>query len=436
MTIEMDDSTITTLEQVRKFLSGTATIRFQGASRSDKYKWIERTLARFDYFGLGKKERGTLRRYMLRMAGFSPAQLTRLIEKKRTLGEIKEAKGWRNVFERKYTRQDMELLAETDNLHERLSGPATRAILRRQYEVYKDPRFERLKDISSAHIYNLRSSRSYQLRAQTFTRTQSRQASIGVRRRPDPRGQPGYLRVDTVHQGDMDGKKGVYHINLIDEVTQWEIVVCVERISERYLLPVLDQALSMFPFRMLNFHSDNGSEFINGRVAEILNKLLIEQTKSRSGRTNDNALVEGKNGSIIRKHMGYWYIEQRYASKINRFYVGCFNTYLNYHRPCGFPTITVDGKGKRHKKYRSYQTPYERFKSLKKSDRYLRPGATFQQMDQVAQAMTDNQFAKVMQKAKERLFKELGEKGRTKLPNGGFFPELRRHHDDLFHAHS
>ena len=123
-----------------------------------------------------------------------------------------------------------------------------------------------------------------------------------------------------MHQGDLNGKKGVYHINLVDAVTQWEIVMCVEAISEAYLEPILKAALEMFPFLVLGFHSDNGSEYINAVVAKLLNKLLIEQTKSRSGRSNDNALVEGKNGSVIRKHMGYWHIEQKYAPLINRFY--------------------------------------------------------------------------------------------------------------------
>jgi hypothetical protein len=49
-------------------------------------------------------------------------------------------------------------------------------------------------------------------------------------------GKPGYIRIDTVHQGDLDGCKGVYHINAVDEVTQIEIVVSVEKISEQYFM--------------------------------------------------------------------------------------------------------------------------------------------------------------------------------------------------------
>ena len=107
-------------------------------------------------------------------------------------------------------------------------------------------------------------------------------------------GRPGYLRIDTVHQGDQDGVKGVYHINAVDEVTQWQVVGAVAQISEAYLLPVLEAMLAQFPFRIRGFHSDNGSEFINHMVAKLLNKLLIEQTKSRPRHSNDNGLAEAR----------------------------------------------------------------------------------------------------------------------------------------------
>ena len=297
---------------------------------------------------------------------------------------------------------------------------AHRRILERQYELYKDKRFERLQGISSAHIYNLRKSRAYRQRAQTFAKTRSVSISIGIRRKPEPQGKPGYIRVDTVHQGDLNGKKGVYHINMVDAVTQWEIVACVDTISEAHLEPVLAEALGTFPFVILNFHSDNGSEFINGVIAKLLNKLLIEQTKSRSGRTNDNALVEGKNGSVIRKHMGYLHIEQKHAPRINRFYREHFNAYLNFHRPFGFATVSVDDKGKRRKKYETYQTPHERLKSLKKAEKYLRVGVSLKTLDGIAAKETDNDFARMMQEAKGRLFKKLGENGRNlmRFPRG------------------
>ena len=203
--------------------------------------------------------------------------------------------------------------------------------------------------------------------------------------------------------------KGVYHINMVDAVTQWEIVLCVEAISEAHLAPLLEIALMMFPFVIVNFHSDNGREFINGLVAKLLNKLLIEQTKSHSNRTNDNALVEGKNGSVIRKHMGHWHIEQRHAPLINRFYQEHFNAYLNFHRPCGFATVTVDEKGRRRRKYKTYQTPYERLREIvvaQKDQPYLREAITIKALDAIAAKQTDNEAAALMQAARDRIFKK------------------------------
>ena len=186
----------------------------------------------------------------------------------------------------------------------------------RVYE-FKHPEYERLAGISVAHLYNLRGGAQYRKRRVVFQKTKPRAVAIGERRKPEPGGQPGYIRIDTVHQGDKDGVKGVYHINAVDEVTQWEIVGAVEQISEAWLMPVLEDMLDQFPFHIRGFHSDNGSEFINEKVSKLLNKLLAEQTKSRPRRSNDNGLAETKNGAVIRKHIGYGHIRSEHAEAIN-----------------------------------------------------------------------------------------------------------------------
>ena len=461
----MDDRRVSRVEEIREFLKTTKKAAFKGLSRGDKYAWIEEVVKRFKYFELRKKERGLVKAYLRRMSGFSCAQMTRLISR---LGRgeklIDKSAARRNSFAEKYTKKDRELLAATDNAHGRLSGPATKALFERQYEVFKDERFSRLKDISSSHIYNLRGNRSYLMRAKTFSKTRAASSAIGIRRRPEPQGLPGQVRVDSVHQGDKDKEKGVYHINLVDEVLQWEIVLCVEKISEAYLLPMLEEALLSFPVIVLGFHSDNGSEYINGKVAKLLNKLLIEQTKSRSGRSGDNALVEGKNGSVIRKHMGYWHIEQKYAPLINEFYREHFNDYLNFHRPCGFATVTMDGRGKWRRKYETYQTPYERLKFVDPKGKCLREGVSFKSLDEKAFKRSDNEAADEMQRAKERLFRRVVERrvyplihnpfterkkeakkerpaayeflGSKSLKKEACFQKSRRNHDDTFQAHS
>ena len=226
-----------------------------------------------------------------------------------------------------------------------------------------------------------------------------------------PMARPGYLRIDSVHQGDLEGIKGVYLINAVDEVTQFQVVCAAERISEHFLLPILEQVIAAFPFTIRGFHSDNGSEYINHRVAKLLEKLRIEQTKSRARQTNDNALVESKNGSTVRKHLGYSHIPGRFANDVNQFTRGPLTEYLNYHRPCqtprcALPTETIDTKGKRRKHYR-YQdlmTPYDKLKSLPHAEQSLKPGITFQTLDAIATQCSDNEAARRLNQARTELF--------------------------------
>jgi len=406
MTLSMHDEHFVTLRQLEAFTSAAHGVNFIGRTRKEKYAWIEKLLSRFFYFTLRKRDKTTVRQYLMKMTGYEDAQVTRLIRKKKKTRQIVPSSRDRcSSFPRTYTPEDVALLIETDNAHRRLSGKATKEIFRREFEIFHDERFLRLKNISVSHLYNLRETRQYISHVRTFTKTNPTPVPIGERRKPEPYGKPGYIRVDSVHQGDQDKEKGVYHINLVDEVTQWEIVGCVEGISEYFLTPLLEMLLEQFPFKVFGFHSDNGSEYINYVVAKLLNKLSIDQTKSRPRRSNDQALVEGKNGSVIRKHMGYIHIARTHASKINDFYQTHFNAYVNFHRPCGYATTIVNAKGKEKKIYNLYETPYEHFKKISESVSFLRDGNTFEKLDALAYAKSDNACATMMQEAKYQLFK-------------------------------
>jgi len=281
LTIHVHEAEKLSLEQIQTFLSASEAMRFEGETQEQIYHWIEQVLGRQEYHQQGRPARGLIRSYVAKMTGRSRAQVTRLIARYRKSGSLQPAPYRRHRFPQRYTRADIELLATVDEAHENLSGPATRRILEREYRQYGKPEYERLSTISVAHLYNLRQQPRYRERRLSYTRTRPTAVAIGERRYPDPQGQPGYLRVDTVHQGDAPAGQGVYHINAVDQVTQWEIVAATERISEVWLEPVLCALMRQFPFRILGFHSDNGSEFINRVVARLLNKLLIEQTKSR-----------------------------------------------------------------------------------------------------------------------------------------------------------
>src|SRR5258705_1874177 len=395
------------LQEIEKFLLAAQDVRFEANQREEVYGWIERLLCQQEYVRQGRRARGLLRCYIGKMTGLSRAQLTRLVGRYVATGQVGKKATRRHRFPRHYTSADIELLARVDEAHESLSGPATRRILQREFQEYGKAEFQRLAAISNGHLYNLRRNPRYRQQRKNYQKTRPSAVAIGERRRPDPGGRPGYLRVDTVHQGDTENGKGVFHINAVDEVTQWEIAASVERISETYLEPVLVTILTQFPFVIHGFHSDNGSEFINQTVAKLLNKLMIEQTKSRPRHSNDNGLAETKNGAIIRKHMGWGHIPAAHAQRIQQFYSAYLNPYLNYHRPCAQADVELDAKGRKRRRYRRYQTTLETLLSLPQPQQYLRPGLNLATLKRIAGLMSDTAAARRMQEAKHSLFEQL-----------------------------
>jgi len=399
----MDDSHATTLEQIRALVAANRTMRFAGQRRQEVYPWVEQTLVRHQYVSLGKPDKGVIRLYLAQMTGLSRAQVTRLITSYQQTGRVIAAPYQRARFARIYTAADVDLLAYVDRAHGNLSGPATRRILEREHTDYDQAAYQRLAGISVAHLYRLRNTEAYRKRNTSYQPTRPTPVPIGERRKPQPQGLSGYLRIDTVHQGDQDGRKGLYHINAVDEVTQWEIVAATPQISELWLLPVLEAVLQQFPFQIRGFHSDNGSEFINYTVARLLDKLLIEQTRSRPHRSGDNGLVESKNGAIIRKHIGYGYIDAQHAEAMDRFHREHLNPYINFHRPCAVPTVLTAANGKRRRVYQRWATPFELFRELPQCESFLRPGVVMAELEAFVQRQSDTEAALAMQRAKRKL---------------------------------
>jgi transposase InsO family protein len=285
-------------------------------------------------------------------------------------------------------------------------------VLRRQRDVFADGRFERLGSISVAHLYNLRASAGYRAQRVVLSKTRPTKAvSIGVRKAPAPEGRPGFVRIDSVHQGDWDGTKGLYHINAVDCVTQWQVVATVQTISEAHLLPVIEQMLAQFPFLILGFHADNGSEYVNHRVAAMLEKLRIEFTRSRPRRSNDNGLAETKNGAVVRRVFGYEHIPQRHAARFNTFCAEYLNPFLNFHRPCLFSTDKPDpnkpGRIKRVYRAQDAMTPLDKLASLPEAHTFMREGMTLEHLQALATALTDVQAGEELHEARQALFKRV-----------------------------
>lgn len=409
MQVTMDDSRLTNINQLRDVLKGSQglDLSLRDGSIEDKYQFIDRTVKRFCYSKLRKREKRVVRAYLAKFTGYKHSQLNRLIKRAR-LGTLKRKQYHRANPHHIYTGQDIKLLEETDRLHRKLNGLATKEILRREVEVFGQKQYQHIARVSRSHLYNLRESPGY--KNSWVNHTKPSVVPIGVTTKPDNQGLPGSIRVDTVHQRDL------YHVNAVDEITQWEVVVCVPTIAEQFMLPAIIQIIDQCPFAIFNFHSDRGCENINYKVAALLNRLLIRQTKSRSRHPNDNALVETKNGSVVRKQMGWEHLDQGASDLINHFYQNWFNPYLNFHRPCLFSTATVKTKkGRQRKVYSQATTPYEKLKETINSHpkkHILKPGLSLKQLDCFAYCQSDNEFATILRKQETKLFNKINKLNR------------------------
>lgn len=398
----MDDSRLNNINGLREFLESSKTLVIKIDQIDDKYSFIQGVVTKFKYKKLNKKDKHIIVLYIKKCTGYKKAQTKRLIARAEK-GDLFRKEYIRTNPSLTYKAYDIKLLEKTDDLHLRLSSLATRVILQREYEIFGHSEFGNISKVSSSHINNLRKTNVY--KNSYVNGTKASVVKIGKTKPPEHNNLPGSIRVDTVHQN------GIYHINAVDEITQWEVVISVPHISEIFLEEALYEMLLQFPFAIFNFHSDRGSEFINKTVAKILNKLLIEQTKSRSRHCNDNALIESKNGSVVRKNFGYFYLDQNICEKLNQFNKDFFNIYLNYHRPCLYVTnVRIDTKGRERKVYGQATMPYEKLKEIcnqpeNKNKRILRENISFDNLDNIAYKMSDNDFAFLMRKEQNKVFK-------------------------------
>ncbi len=187
-----------TLQQVIDFLHGSSAFEPAPVRQSERYQWIDQTLRHFRYASRSKADKGALIVYLCRISGYSRQQITRLIgrfcEQGKLTWSVVPAKG----FVSRYSAGDVRLLAEIDALHDTPSGPAVKKLCERAWQRFDDLRFERLAGISVAHLYNLRKRSEYRKIRVAHDKTRPVKNAIGVRRKPDPQGRPGFIRIDLV----------------------------------------------------------------------------------------------------------------------------------------------------------------------------------------------------------------------------------------------
>jgi hypothetical protein len=214
-------SKLTTTEQLKHFLDGTQICAHTVlGGKDERCQWVRKTLIQFRYIALKRADKGIVRGYLMKISGYPRQQLTRLIKQHLKTGKIVRHQQTNRGFYVRYTDADIRLLAGLDKWHQLPSGAVIKKLCERAHERCNESGYERLSGISVSHIYNLRVSEKHQSYRCNFEKTKSKKSTIGARRKPQPNGLPGYFRIDTVHQGDQDKVKGVYHVNMVDEVDE------------------------------------------------------------------------------------------------------------------------------------------------------------------------------------------------------------------------
>jgi hypothetical protein len=239
---------------------------------------------------------------------------------------------------------------ELDTLHERLEvSPAC---------------FERLKAISPATMDRLR---------QTDPRVRARhrggtkpgtllKSQIKVRTFADwDDKQPGFEEIDLVqHDGGNSSGSFACTLTMTDVSTGWTEMQAVRTKAQQYVFTALLHIRHVLPFPLLGLDSDNGAEFINDQLFRYCEQEQITLTRSRTGRKNDNAFVEQKNWSVIRRLVGYVrYDTQRQVDQLNALYA-VYRLYVNHFLPVQKLVSKTRAGSKVKKVYDAPQTPYQR----------------------------------------------------------------------------
>jgi IS30 family transposase len=184
---------------------------------------------------------------------------------------------------------------------------------------------------------------------------------------------PGFLEADLVaHCGESPRGPFLNTLTMTDIATGWTELAALPTKRADDVLNAVEQIKSVLPFTMLGFDSDNGSEFINHDMVAWCGKNEITFTRSREYRKNDQAHVEQKNGSIVRRIVGY----NRYAtSESLEILYGLYRLvrlYTNFFQPC-LKLVSKERDGARvHKKYDKALTPYQRVLNSKFIPRELK----------------------------------------------------------------
>ncbi len=172
---------------------------------------------------------------------------------------------------------------------------------------------------------------------------------------------PGFVEVDLVaHCGDNLHGRYLNTLTATDIATTWTETVAVLGKKEGEILAALSEVREFLPFPLLGLDTDNGSEFLNWTLASWCEEHSIKFTRGREGVKNDQAHVEEKNGSVVRRLVGYDRYEGVESWQLLSTLYRISRLYINYFQP----TMKLERKSRDgariYRKYEKAKTPFER----------------------------------------------------------------------------
>lgn len=182
---------------------------------------------------------------------------------------------------------------------------------------------------------------------------------------------PGFAEVDLVsHSGDSAKGEFAHTLNLTDIQTGWTESRALLGKSEVAVQQALDEIKMQLPFRLLGLDSDNGSEFVNWHLKRWCEQQQIQLTRGRPYKKDDNAHIEQKNWTHVRKLLGWERYDARAAVEaINALYCGELRLWMNLYLPSVKLLKKVHVGSKLRRVYSPAQTPLERVLASGQADR-------------------------------------------------------------------
>lgn len=178
---------------------------------------------------------------------------------------------------------------------------------------------------------------------------------------------PGYLELDLVsHSGERAEGQFIYTLNLTDIASTWDESCSVMGKGEESVIEALQEISEALPFPVLGIDSDNGSEFINWHLKAYCDARDLQFTRSRPYKKDDNAHIEQKNWTHVRKLIGWdRYDSPQSLKAMNDLFRHELRLYMNLFQPSVKLIQTISKGSRRTRRYDYPQTPLDRLLSLK-----------------------------------------------------------------------